>query len=292
LAVTGLMLENVRQVYERDHQPEALREASVYLQRLTAGRYARVWTPLGQHTLRVNDADGKSLPVEVLSRGTREQLFLSLRLALVGAYARRGVRLPLVLDDVLVNFDAGRSKAAAMVLRDFAKLGHQILIFTCHEHIARLFKSLKAEVRNLPDNSHPSSPVAEFEAIESPVEEPKKPRRARPELEPVIETPAEPAEEPPVAAEPESALVEVMAEVFEPAPEPALKPKVARAPKKAKPAPRPRRHAATVERVGWDAEEFEGELADRVRRREPEEFTGDETFEVEFDEDGNATEAA
>ena len=82
---------------------------------------------------------GIALPVEALSRGTREQLFLSLRLALAACYARRGAPLPLVLDDVLVNFDIERAKAAAAVLRDFAAAGHQVLIFTCHEHILRLF---------------------------------------------------------------------------------------------------------------------------------------------------------
>ncbi len=60
---------------------------------------------------------------------------MSLRLALASSYARRGAPLPLVLDDVLVNFDADRAKAAAAVLRDFAAAGHQLLVFTCHEHI-------------------------------------------------------------------------------------------------------------------------------------------------------------
>jgi uncharacterized protein YhaN len=78
--------------------------------------------------------------VEVLSRGAREQLFLSLRLSLAAYFARRGAPLPLILDDVLVNFDAERAKAAAQVLRDFAAAGHQMLVFTCHEHIAKLLQ--------------------------------------------------------------------------------------------------------------------------------------------------------
>ena len=114
----------------------------MYLQRLTGGRYTRVWTPLGKHCLNVDDAQGASLGVELLSSGAREQLFLALRLALVAAYARRGVVLPLVLDDVLVNFDVVRAKAAAMVLRDFARQGRQVLVFTCHEHISKLFKNI------------------------------------------------------------------------------------------------------------------------------------------------------
>ncbi len=81
---------------------------------------------MGAHELRIDDLDGRSLRVEMLSSGTREQLFLALRLALADAFARRGIELPLVLDDVLVNFDVIRSRAAALVLRDFAKRGHQV----------------------------------------------------------------------------------------------------------------------------------------------------------------------
>ena len=153
LAVTSRVLDQIRTTYEQERQPEALQEASGYLNRLTQGRYRRVWTPLGEHVLRVDDADRNSLPVEALSRGTREQLFLSLRLALAACYARRGAPLPLVLDDVLVNFDAARAKAAAAVLRDFAAAGHQLLVFTCHEHILKLFKALKVPVSRLPDNA-------------------------------------------------------------------------------------------------------------------------------------------
>ena len=117
----SLALEAVREVYERQRQPEVLREASEYFAKLTGGRYTRAWTSLGHRVLWVDDAEGKPLAVDKLSRGTREQLFLSLRLALVSAYARRGVRLPIVMDDVLVNFDVGRVKAAVDVLRDFVR---------------------------------------------------------------------------------------------------------------------------------------------------------------------------
>ncbi|MBN1394866.1 MAG: AAA family ATPase [Pirellulales bacterium] len=171
LATACRVLDEIRESYERHRQPETLRAASGYLDRFTQGRYLRVWTPLGERSLRVDDAEGRSLPVEALSRGTREQLFLSLRLALAESYARRGAPLPLILDDVLVNFDADRAKAAAAVLRDFAAAGHQLLVFTCHEHILKLFKSLKTAVARLPDNSE-SGGVVTLEAPKAP-ERPK-----------------------------------------------------------------------------------------------------------------------
>jgi len=110
----------------------------------------RVWTPLGKNALRIDNDKGQSLPLEVLSRGTREAVFISLRLSLAAAYSRRGATLPLVLDDVLVNFDTIRATSAAKVLRDFAALGHQVVMFTCHEHIMRMFDSIGVQVRVLP----------------------------------------------------------------------------------------------------------------------------------------------
>ncbi|MGD0896494.1 MAG: AAA family ATPase [Thermoguttaceae bacterium] len=193
-AIACRTLETIRTTYEQERQPETLREASDYLGRLTQGRYRRVWTPLGQQVLRVDDADGHSLGVEVLSRGTREQLFLSLRLALAACYARRGAPLPLVLDDVLVNFDADRARAAAAVLRDFAAAGHQLLVFTCHEHIAGLFKSLRAPVASLPENTEAEPPPIIFE--DPAREKPKRSRRSSPPRKAApVKRSAEPEEE-------------------------------------------------------------------------------------------------
>ncbi|MCG8586038.1 MAG: hypothetical protein MI757_15125, partial [Pirellulales bacterium] len=162
LGTIHLALESVRRTYERDRQPETLRDASQYLNRLTDGRYVRVWTPLDEDVLRVDDAAGECLSADVLSRGTREQLFLSLRLALVRLYARRGVNLPLVLDDVFVNFDTRRAEAAAKLLTEFASAGHQLLVFTCHEHIAEMFRAVEVTVLELPNRGEvATSRVAE-----------------------------------------------------------------------------------------------------------------------------------
>jgi hypothetical protein len=199
LAMTGMVLESVRRGYERERQPECLRETSEFLSAMTGGQYRRVWTPLDENLLYVDHADGRSLSVEALSRGTREQLFLSLRLALVAAYARRGVELPLVLDDVFVNFDNERSKAAAAVLQDFADGGRQVFVFTCHEHILKLFKSRKATIIRLPERGEPA-------AVEAPTIEPPKPLEAPIEmLETSLmeeETPSATIVEPPPVEEP------------------------------------------------------------------------------------------
>lgn len=195
LATTCRILDIIRATYERERQPETLQEASGYLNRLTQGRYQRVWTPLGENVLRVDDAEGHCLPVEMLSRGTREQLFLSLRMALAASYARRGAALPLVLDDVLVNFDADRAAAAAAVLRDFAAAGHQLLVFTCHEHISNIFASLSVPVSRLCSTTQAGRTLISFEMPEvnvkeeSAVKQPRNRTTTRRKTTPKIKTP-------------------------------------------------------------------------------------------------------
>ncbi len=155
LATASCLLEDVCGTFERERQPETLREASSFLNQLTDGKYTRIWTPLGTNLLKIDDSEGKSLPLEVLSRGTGEAVFIALRLSLAAAYARRGVMLPLVLDDVLVNFDGARAEHAARTLKTFAELGHQVMMFTCHDHIVEIFHNIGVEVRALPAQGKP-----------------------------------------------------------------------------------------------------------------------------------------
>ena len=85
-----------------------------------------------------------------LSGGTREQLFLAIRFALVREFARRGAELPVVMDDLFVNFDEERTAAAVDCLIEIAGEEQQMLFFTCHQHLAQLFKTKGVEPLFLP----------------------------------------------------------------------------------------------------------------------------------------------
>lgn len=141
LSLTERVMANVRGNFERTCQPVTLADASRYLARLTGGRYRNIWTPLGQRDPHVDDEQRQTWNVHQLSRGTREQLFLSIRLAIVQQLARQGITLPMVLDDVFVNFDEQRTLGAIELLIDFTKTGQQVLFFTCHRYLAELFES-------------------------------------------------------------------------------------------------------------------------------------------------------
>lgn len=95
--------------------------------------------------------------MDMLSRGTREDLYVCLRLALADQFGKRSGRLPFVADDIFVNFDPARARAALSVLAGFAE-ENQVLLFTCHpETVARLREVAPAvSVRELPGPSRPS----------------------------------------------------------------------------------------------------------------------------------------
>ncbi|WP_425616350.1 AAA family ATPase [Anatilimnocola sp. NA78] len=194
LATVSRVLDSVRKAYETDRQPETLREASIYLAKITQGQYTRVWMPLDRRALLIEDHKHQSLPLEVLSRGTREAVYISLRLALAASFGRKGAKLPLVLDDVLVNFDAGRVRATAEVMYDFAREGHQVILFTCHEHIQKICEEANFVARNLPVRGTTIEVIPEPKKKKKKVELPK--IEPKVELPPPPPPPPEPIEEP------------------------------------------------------------------------------------------------
>ena len=82
---------------------------------------------------------GRRVGVEGLSEGTRDQLFLALRLAALKVGAGRGdaALLPLVCDDLLITADDARAAAMLGVLRTASRT-LQILVFTHHEHLVEV----------------------------------------------------------------------------------------------------------------------------------------------------------
>ena len=81
-----------------------------------------------------------------MSDGTRDQLYLALRLASLERYLEHNPPLPFIVDDVLVNFDDERAGATLRELAHLAKKT-QVLFFTHHEHLVNSARSLLGEDR-------------------------------------------------------------------------------------------------------------------------------------------------
>ncbi len=124
--------------FERQHQPAMLGEVGRLFDHMTAGRYTEIQRKLDERgTLQVVDENGHRKEPHELSTGTREQLYLAIRLAYIRHYCQDAEPLPIVMDDVLVNFDDRRAKQTIEVLRDVAQQV-QIVFLTCHDHMVEL----------------------------------------------------------------------------------------------------------------------------------------------------------
>lgn len=135
-----MLLARTLKHYEQQRQPVVLERAGVHFAKVTKERYVRLGidsTDASKPSIRAIRPDGSFVDAADLSRGTMEQLYLCLRLGLAESFAERYVPLPVVLDDVLVNFDPERKEAVVKELASTAR-DHQVILLTCHPEIAQL----------------------------------------------------------------------------------------------------------------------------------------------------------
>lgn len=126
--------------YREENQGPLLGSTSALFSRLTRGGFKGVragFDDKDQASIRCVRADGSEVEVEGLSEGTRDQLYLALRLASLRRHAEIAGPMPVVLDDVLVHFDDERSRAALVALAELAET-MQIVFFTHHERNVEL----------------------------------------------------------------------------------------------------------------------------------------------------------
>ena len=142
------LLDEVRTRFENERQPAVINNARDIFSSVTAGKYEKLHVSLDNSGVQVFDNKGAAKTTEQLSRGAREQLLLSLRLGFIKEYEKQAEPLPMIIDEILVNFDPERAKNMAGVLHSFAA-DSQILMFTCHPHTMELFKGRDVNIVRL-----------------------------------------------------------------------------------------------------------------------------------------------
>jgi len=98
---------------------------------------------MDEDTLQLRDASSSQKGIEALSRGTQQQLYLAMRLAYVSVHHESPTvePLPLIMDEVLINFDPERSRRTAELILEVAGT-EQVFLFTCHPETVDLFREL------------------------------------------------------------------------------------------------------------------------------------------------------
>ncbi|NMA94681.1 MAG: AAA family ATPase [Clostridiales bacterium] len=142
------IIEAADKKLKEEHQPDILKRASNYFKIITDNKYSRIsLADDNSETIYVSERDNP-YPIEVsetISRGTKEQIYLSLRLAMMD-HLDEEYRMPAFLDEVFINWDGMRIQNSFELLKEISRK-RQIFIFTCHDWLAHsLLNNLKAQL--------------------------------------------------------------------------------------------------------------------------------------------------
>jgi uncharacterized protein YhaN len=138
LRLAAVLLKRAIERYREKNQGPVLQRASSIFSALTLGSFSGLradYDDRGNPVLVGVRPDGRTtLGVAALSDGTRDQLYLSLRIASLEHHLDTNPPLPFIVDDILVQFDDARAAATLQVLADLSDRT-QVVFFTHHEHL-------------------------------------------------------------------------------------------------------------------------------------------------------------
>jgi uncharacterized protein YhaN len=140
-------LDKAKERYRARHQDTLLDRAGVFFRTLTDSAFSGIEIDYeeGMDVLKAvrstTTRPDARVPVEGLSDGTRDQLYLALRLAGIEQHLKEREPVPLIIDDVLINFDDDRAGATLRCLAELAKRT-QVIVFTHHRHVVDLARKV------------------------------------------------------------------------------------------------------------------------------------------------------
>jgi uncharacterized protein YhaN len=133
------VLERVVQRYRERHQGPLLARAATIFRRITLGSFTDLSVDYeADHQVLLGiRATGQRVAIGGMSQGTCDQLYLALRLAAIEQHIAGRGPFPVIVDDLLVQFDDARALATLEVLAELATRT-QVLFFTHHQHLVSL----------------------------------------------------------------------------------------------------------------------------------------------------------
>jgi uncharacterized protein YhaN len=144
--------------YRRLHQDPLLARSNQLFTRFTYGSCVELFVDVderGRGVLMARQRDRTLLDIEAMSDGTREQLFLALRLAAIERYVAASGPVPVLFDDVFLESDEPRSERIFEALGELAKQT-QVIVLTHHRHLIDVGRRALGDrllVQQLPDSA-------------------------------------------------------------------------------------------------------------------------------------------
>ncbi len=146
LKTASAILVKAIEEYRKHNQNPVLELASDYFRELTEQNFNAVCADFdekGRPILKAERNDGTRLAIEEMSDGSRDQLFLALRLGGLARHIEKNGPMPFIVDDILIHFDDRRALAALQALHRLGQK-NQIIFFTHHQHLVSLCQKLPA----------------------------------------------------------------------------------------------------------------------------------------------------
>ncbi len=133
------MLRQEIENFRRQNQDPVLTIGSRLFAELTLGSFSGLKTDVDDRDepvlVGIRGDSGQAIGVEAMSTGSRDQLYLALRLASLQHRAANGQTMPFIVDDILINFDDARAAATLQVLAELGQ-NNQLILFTHHQQVA------------------------------------------------------------------------------------------------------------------------------------------------------------
>ncbi|RQO58174.1 chromosome segregation protein SMC [Variovorax sp. KBW07] len=150
VATAGKLLKWAIDRYRDRKQGPMLQRASAVFFELTLGDFTKLGVDYEKDTpaLYARRKGGQVVEVSGLSEGTRDQLYLALRIAALELHLENAKALPFVADDLFINFDDERAKAGLRALRELSKRT-QVVFLTHHDHLLPFVREVFSESVNV-----------------------------------------------------------------------------------------------------------------------------------------------
>ncbi|MGE3779539.1 MAG: ATP-binding protein, partial [Pirellulaceae bacterium] len=143
----AVVLRKAMERYRERNQGPILQGASRRFAELTCGSFTGLRAEYGDQDspflVGIRAGMGQTVPVTAMSTGTRDQLYLAVRLASLEHYLDQHPPIPFIVDDILVQFDDDRSAATLRVLAEVGRRT-QVIFFTHHVHLVQLARQCVA----------------------------------------------------------------------------------------------------------------------------------------------------
>ncbi|MSQ73022.1 MAG: hypothetical protein EXR27_17290 [Betaproteobacteria bacterium] len=136
--------------YRETRQGPMLARAGAIFSGLTLGSFRKLAVDFESEppALQGERSDGSLVGVEGMSDGTRDQLYLALRLAALELHLGQAQPLPFIADDLFVNYDDARARAGLEALRDLSA-DTQVLFLSHHDHLLPAVQAVFGKAVNI-----------------------------------------------------------------------------------------------------------------------------------------------